>query len=88
MLENEFIYNRKSIFKGMKYIMVIKTETAESSGGGSWEGKLNTLKRSLEESSESHIEHLRKLNTNLDKLLVIALEEKIRPIEEKINAKM
>lgn len=88
MLENEFTYNRKSIFKGMKYIMVIKTETAESQGGGSWEGKLNTLKKSLEESSDSHIEHLRKLNTNLDKLLVISLEEKIRPIEEKINAKM
>ena len=68
--------------------MVIKTETAESAGGGSWEGKLNTLKWSLEESSDSHIEHLRKLNTNLDKLLVIALEEKIRPIEEKINNKM
>ena len=46
------------------------------------------MKKSLEESSDSHIEHLRKLNTNLDKLLVISLEEKIRPIEEKINAKM
>lgn len=46
----------------MKYILVIKTETAEASGGGNWEGKLNTLKRSLEESSENHIEHLKKLN--------------------------
>lgn len=53
----------------MKYILVIKTETAETSSGGSWEGKLNTLKRSLEESSENHIEHLKKLNVNLDKML-------------------
>lgn len=69
MLENEFLFNRNWVFKGMKYILVIKTETAETSSGGSWEGKLNTLKRSLEESSENHIEHLKKLNVNLDKML-------------------
>jgi len=62
MLENEFLFNRHWVFKGMKYILVIKTETAETSGGGNWEGKLNTLKWSLEESSENHIEHLKKLN--------------------------
>lgn len=53
----------------MKYILVIKTETAETSSSGTWEGKLNTLKKSLEESSENHIEHIRKLNMNLDKML-------------------
>lgn len=69
MLENEFLFNWNWVFNGMKYILVIKTETAETSSGGSWEGKLNTLKRSLEESSENHIEHLKKLNVNLDKML-------------------
>lgn len=67
---------------------MIQPETADSGSTVSWEGKLNQLKKSLEESSDSHINHLTKLDKNLDKLFANAIEDKLRPLEDKINSKI
>ena len=86
--ENEFLFSRKKVFKRSKYIIVIEPEKAEGEGKGSWEGKLNQLKTFIEESSEAHIGHLKKLEDGIENIASTALDEKLRPIEDKINNKL
>jgi hypothetical protein len=88
MRENEFMLNRKRIFKDTKYIVIIQPETAEGGMTSSWEGKLNQLKRFLEDSSEKHIEHLNKMEKRLEKMIEFGLEERLKPTEDKINQKI
>jgi hypothetical protein len=64
--ENEFLFSRSRAFKKAKYIVVIEPETAEGGGNVSWEGKLNQLKTFIEESSEKHILHLKKLQDEVE----------------------
>lgn len=64
--ENEFLFSRKITFKKAKYIVVIEPEKAEGGGNVSWEGKLNQLKTFIEESSEKHIYHLKKLQDEIE----------------------
>uniref|UniRef100_A0A7S3JKB8 Ion transport domain-containing protein n=1 Tax=Euplotes harpa TaxID=151035 RepID=A0A7S3JKB8_9SPIT len=86
--ENEFLFSRSRAFKRAKYIIVIEAEKAEGGSSVSWEGKLNQLKTFIEQSSEEHIAHLKKLQENIDTIAVIALDDKLRPIEDKINHKL
>ena len=86
--ENEFLLSRKRVFKRSKYVIVIEPEKAEGEGKGTWEGKLNQLKTFIEESSEAHISHLKKLQESIENITVSALDEKVRPIEDKINHKL
>jgi len=58
--ENEFLISRKTLFKDSKYIIIVQPERAEGTST-SWEGKLNQLKRFLEESSKKHVFHLNRL---------------------------
>mmetsp|Transcript_12932 Transcript_12932/g.14849 ORF Transcript_12932/g.14849 Transcript_12932/m.14849 type:complete len:237 (+) Transcript_12932:5334-6044(+) len=88
MRENEFMFSRKRVFNGVKYIVVIKPERAEGGITSSWEGKLNQLKRFLEESSAKHITHLKKMEKRLQKMIEFGLEEKLKPTEDKINNKI
>jgi hypothetical protein len=77
--ENEFLFSRSRAFKKAKYIVVIEPETAEGGGNVSWEGKLNQLKTFIEESSEKHIAHLKKLQDEVEtigNILVLSLLEK------------
>ena len=85
--ENEFLFSRKRSFNNAKYIVVIEPEQAEGSGNSSWEGKLNQLKNFIEQSSEDHIQNLRKLQTKIDNIASSALEDKMKPVEDKINNK-
>ena len=64
--ENEFLFSRTGAFKKAKYIVVIEPEKAEGGGNVSWEGKLNQLKTFIEESSEKHILHLKKLQDEIE----------------------
>ena len=43
MVENEFLIDRRKLFQGLKYIIVITPERAEETQG-TWEGKLNHIK--------------------------------------------
>jgi hypothetical protein len=88
MRENEFIVSRKRIFKGIKYMVVVQPEKAEGGVTTSWEGKLNQLKRFLEDSSEKHIVHLRKMEKKMEKMIEFGLEEKLKPLEDKVNQKI
>jgi hypothetical protein len=64
--ENEFLFSRTRAFKKAKYIVVIEPEKAEGGGSVSWEGKLNQLKTFIEESSDKHILHLKKLQEEVE----------------------
>ena len=64
--ENEFLFSRSRNFRKAKYIIVIEPEKAEGGGSVSWEGKLNQLKTFIEESSEKHIQHLKKLQDEVE----------------------
>jgi len=64
--ENEFLFSRSRAFKKAKYIVVIEPEKAEGGGNVNWEGKLNQLKSFIEESSEKHIQHLKKLQDEVE----------------------
>ena len=86
--ENEFLVSRKRLFKNTKYIIIIQPEKAEGGVNTTWEGKLNQLKRYLEESSRKHIIHLNQMEKNLDKIIEDGLEEKLKPLEDKINQKI
>ena len=88
MRENEFMFNRKRMFKNVKYIVVVQPERAEGGITTSWEGKLNQLKKFLEESSAKHIDHLNKMEKKLEKMIEVGLEEKLKPTEDKINNKI
>lgn len=88
MQENEFLFSRRLFFRNAKYIVVIKPETAESGGSGSWEGKLNQLKHFLMDSAQQHVEKLEILDKTVDKIFTNALEEKHRNLEDKLNSKM
>lgn len=86
--ENEFLFSRKRAFKRAKYIIVIEPEKAEGGGNVSWEGKLNQLKTFIETSSEDHIGHLKKLQDNVENIAATALDDRMRPVEDKINQKL
>ena len=88
MRENEFLFSRKRVFNNIKYIIVIQPEKAEGGVTSTWEGKLNQLKRFLEDSSEKHIVHLKKMEKKLEKMIEQGLEEKLKPTEDKINQKI
>lgn len=88
MRENEFMFNRKKVFGRSKYIIIVQPEQAEGGVTSSWEGKLNQLKRFLEDSSAKHIEHLLKMERKLEKMIEYGLEERLKPTEEKINQKI
>ena len=85
--ENEFLFSRKRNFKKAKYIVVIEPEQAEGSGNTTWEGKLNQLKSFIEQSSDDHICNLRKLQAKIDNIATSALDDKLKPVEDKINNK-
>jgi len=42
--ENEFVLDREKTFKGLKYVVVIKLEKADSADDGDWAGKIAALK--------------------------------------------
>jgi len=86
--ENEFLFSRSRAFKKAKYIVVIEPETAEGGGGASWEGKLAQLRAFIEESSEKHISHLKKLQEEVDGIASTALDDKLKPAEDRINHKL
>ena len=86
--ENEFVMNRGRTFKGIKYIIIIQPETNEGGVTTSWEGKLNQLKRFLEDSSRKHIIHLNKMEKKLEKMIETSLDVKLKPLEDKINQKI
>mmetsp|Transcript_24760 Transcript_24760/g.21981 ORF Transcript_24760/g.21981 Transcript_24760/m.21981 type:complete len:209 (-) Transcript_24760:97-723(-) len=86
--ENEFLFSRSRAFKKAKYIVVIEPEKAEGGGNISWEGKLNQLKTFIEESSQKHIEHLKKLQGEVENIAGTALEDKLKPAEDRINHKL
>ena len=86
--ENEFVMNRGRTFKGIKYIVIIQPETNEGGVTTSWEGKLNQLKRFLEDSSRKHIIHLNKMEKKLEKMIETSLDVKLKPLEDKINQKI
>lgn len=88
MRENEFLINRKSLFRGIKYMVIVQPEKAEGGVTTSWEGKLNQLKRFLEDSSDKHIVHLKRMEKKLEKMIEFGLEEKLKPLEDKINQKI
>lgn len=86
--ENEFLFSRSRAFKKAKYIVVIEPEKAEGGGNVSWEGKLNQLKTFIEESSEKHINHLKKLQDDVETIASMALDDKMKPAEDRINHKL
>lgn len=85
--ENEFLISRQNIFKNAKYIVIVQPEKADGVST-SWEGKLNQLKRFLEESSRKHIVHLNRMEKKLERMIESGLEDKLKPLEEKINLKI
>lgn len=83
MRENEFLFNRKSIFKGIKYIVVIEPEKADGETGSDWEGRLNQLKKFLEESSGKLLLHMDVMATKQKKMVTKVLDEKLKIAEDK-----
>lgn len=88
MMMNKIVLNKRKFNRNSKYIIVIAPEKADSGTGGSWEGRLNQLKKFLELSSNEHIKHLEKLDKNLDKIFSDTIDDRLRPLEDKINAKI
>jgi hypothetical protein len=88
MRENAFMIPKSLLYKDTKYIIIVQPEKAEGGTTASWEGKLNQLKRSLENSSTRHILHLKKMEKKLERMIEHGLEEKLKPIEDKINGKI
>lgn len=88
MRENEFLFHRNLFFRGAKYIVIIKPETAESGSNVSWEGKINQLKTFLEESSNQHIKDLKDLDNVLDKAFTATVDDKLRRLEERVGNKL
>ncbi|CAI2381450.1 unnamed protein product [Moneuplotes crassus] len=86
--ENEFLFSRSRAFRKAKYIVVIEPEKAEGGGNVSWEGKLNQLKTFIEESSEKHISHLKKLQDEVETIATMVLDDKMKPTEDRINHKL
>mmetsp|Transcript_20406 Transcript_20406/g.20128 ORF Transcript_20406/g.20128 Transcript_20406/m.20128 type:complete len:318 (+) Transcript_20406:1341-2294(+) len=86
--ENEFLFSRSRAFKNSKYIIVIEPEKAEGGGNVSWEGRLNQLRIFIQESSEKHIAHLQKLQEEIENIASSALEDKMKPSEDRVNHKL
>lgn len=68
IIENEFLFSRKKAFHRAKYIIVIEAEKADDKGAVSWEGKLGQLKAFIEQSSDDHILHLKRLQENVQNI--------------------
>jgi len=51
MSENEFVLDRESTFKGVKYVIVIQLEKADSAGNEDWAGKIGALKTFIDQKS-------------------------------------
>ena len=66
--ENEFLFSRKRTFRDAKYIIIIEPERAEDPSLSNWEGDVNELKSYIEESSETHLEELQKLQVRVGTL--------------------
>jgi hypothetical protein len=88
MRENDFLFNRESIFKGCKYIIVIDTEKAEGEQDGDWEGRVNELKKFLDESSQKHMVDMNKSMDKQQKFVTSTLEKKFKPYQNKIKNKI
>lgn len=88
MRENAFMIPKSLLYRDTKYIIIVQPEKAEGGTTSSWEGKLNQLKRFLEVSSAKHILHLKRMEKKLEKMIEYGLEEKLKPIEDKINGKI
>jgi len=86
--ENEFTMSRKRLFSGIKYMIIVQPETNEGGVTTSWEGKLNQLKRFLEESSNKHVQHLNRMEKKLEKRIEASVDEKLKPLEEKLHQKI
>ena len=88
MRENDFLFDRNSIFKKVKYIVIIDPEKAEGANQSDWEGRVNQLKRFLDESSKKHIVDLNKMALKQQKFISSAIERKLKPSQNKIKQKI
>ena len=88
MRENEFLIPKRLLYKNTKLIVIVQPEKAEGGTTSNWEGKLNQLKRFLEDSSSKHIAHLKKMEKRLERMIEYGLEEKLKPTEDKVNGKI
>jgi hypothetical protein len=93
MIENEYLFNRKKLFKGMNYIIVIQNEKASQSGGFSWEGKINYLKKFIEESFIKSTKENKEMKEVLikqidDKSDLNEMVMKVKEIERNVNSKV
>ena len=85
--ENYFLFPWKTFYKKAKYIIVITPEAAND-GDDSWQGRLHQLKNFLEESATEHTQSLQRLDKNIERIFATSVEDRMRPLEIKINHRL
>jgi hypothetical protein len=77
MRENEFLFQRKKIFKKFKYIIIVELEKASDEGSFSWEGRMSFLKKFIEESMNDQTKVIKKMEKNIEKIVERKMKEEI-----------
>jgi hypothetical protein len=95
MQENEFLVRRHKRFQNTQYIIVIQNEKASVEGGFSWEGRLNYLKKFMEENfaavSKDMKKVQRKIKTSSDENFIEhkrGMDSKLRDLERGLVTKL
>jgi hypothetical protein len=65
MRENEFLVDRRSVFKNCKYIIVVALEKGTEAGNNAWDGQMGFLKKYIKFSMNKQSYNMRKMERAL-----------------------